>query len=76
MGLFENPLLTLNQTMWSSQINNAAAKALARKLDRESIVLLENQNSILPLSKNISSIAVIGPMADGYMNVSKEMPIH
>lgn len=36
---------------------------LSKKLSRESIVLLEN-NGVLPLEKNIRSIAVIGPNAD------------
>lgn len=44
--------------------------ALARKLDRESIVLLEN-DGVLPLDKKkLKNIAVIGPMAHGFMNVS------
>ncbi|MDP4094532.1 MAG: glycoside hydrolase family 3 N-terminal domain-containing protein [Bacillota bacterium] len=34
------------------------------KLTRESIVLLENRNNILPLKSNIKKIAVIGPNAD------------
>ena len=33
-------------------------------MERETIVLLENRNSILPLSKNIGSVALIGPQAD------------
>jgi len=37
---------------------------LARKAARESIVLLKNENNILPLNKNIKSIAIIGPNAD------------
>ena len=33
-------------------------------MERETIVLLENRGNVLPLSKTISSIAVIGPQAD------------
>jgi beta-glucosidase len=44
--------------------NSDAHKAMARKAARESIVLLENKESILPLSKNIQRIAVLGPGAD------------
>ena len=40
---------------------------LARELDRESIVLLKNDEKILPISKD-AKVAVIGPMADGFMN--------
>jgi beta-glucosidase len=38
-------------------------RALARAAARESIVLLKNDRGLLPLPKNISSIAVIGPNA-------------
>lgn len=65
LGLFENPYPTKNL---SSQIHTKEAIALARQLDTESIVLLENHNNVLPLKKD-ANVAVIGPMAD-YMNVS------
>ena len=39
-------------------------RQLALKAAQESIVLLKNENNILPFQKNISSIAVIGPNAD------------
>lgn len=40
-------------------------KALAKQVALESIVLLKNQNELLPLDKNkVKSIAVIGPYAD------------
>tara|TARA_R110002096_G_scaffold436083_1_gene667045 strand:+ start:424 stop:3105 length:2682 start_codon:yes stop_codon:yes gene_type:complete len=37
---------------------------LSKKIARESMVLLKNENNTLPLSKNIKSIAVIGPNAN------------
>ena len=37
---------------------------LSEKIARESMVLLKNQNNTLPLSKNIKSIAIIGPNAN------------
>ncbi|MBR0049041.1 MAG: glycoside hydrolase family 3 C-terminal domain-containing protein [Prevotella sp.] len=37
---------------------------LATQAARESMVLLENNNAVLPLSKNIKTLAVIGPNAD------------
>jgi beta-glucosidase len=39
-------------------------RELARQVALESIVLLKNENGFLPLSKDIGSIAVIGPNAD------------
>jgi beta-glucosidase len=38
--------------------------ALAREAGRKSIVLLRNQQNILPLSKNLKKVAVIGPLGD------------
>lgn len=70
-GLFENPLQMAPKSQWKKLINNQKSKDLARKIDTESIVLLENHNNILPLNpKKLKSIAVLGPMAHGFMNVS------
>jgi beta-glucosidase len=69
MGLFENPYLGVPAEDAPSKIHTPETIALARELDGESIVLLENHNNTLPLAKS-ANIAVIGPMAYGYMNVS------
>lgn len=45
-----------------SDYNNS----LSRQAERESIVLLKNDNNTLPLSKKIKRIAVIGPNADNF----------
>ncbi|HLF89277.1 MAG TPA: glycoside hydrolase family 3 C-terminal domain-containing protein, partial [Anaerolineales bacterium] len=45
-------------------INSPKHQGLALQAARESIVLLKNENNLLPLSKDIRSIAVIGPNAD------------
>ena len=42
----------------------AAALDTARKLAAESLVLLKNENSALPLAQSIGAISVIGPLAD------------
>jgi len=70
MGLFENPYLGVPANQTASLIHTPEIIALARELDGESIVLLENHNDVLPLSKT-ANVAVIGPMAYGYMNVSR-----
>jgi beta-glucosidase len=44
--------------------NNSAHDYLARVASQKSIVLLKNQNQTLPLSKNIKTVAVIGPNAN------------
>ncbi|OGM50192.1 beta-glucosidase [Aspergillus bombycis] len=67
MGLFENPYNGAPASEWHKLIHTQEAVDLARELDRESIVLLENHDNALPLKKS-GSIAVIGPMAHGFMN--------
>lgn len=44
--------------------NSDSHKEMARQAARESIVMLENKENILPLDKGIHSIAVLGPGAD------------
>ncbi|KAJ5833616.1 hypothetical protein N7474_001927 [Penicillium riverlandense] len=67
MGLFEDPYTIAPQSEWANILNGPEAKQLARDLDKESIILLENHDETLPLKKS-GNIAVIGPMAHGYMN--------
>ena len=63
MGLFDRPF-SVNKND-ASKIHTAESVALSQKIAEESIVLLKNDNSLLPLDRNsISSIAVIGPNAD------------
>ena len=48
-------------------MRNIRHKTLAKEVAKQSIVLLKN-NGILPLSKNLKSISVIGPTADNVYN--------
>lgn len=73
MGLFENPSTGAQPEEWKHLIHTPEAVDLARQLDKESIVLLENHGNILPLKKS-GDIAVIGPMAHGFMNVRSLHP--
>ncbi|MDH7460122.1 glycoside hydrolase family 3 C-terminal domain-containing protein [Chitinophagaceae bacterium 26-R-25] len=64
-GLFDhNPAKPLNWNTIYPGWNSPAHKEVARQAARESIVLLKNEEKVLPLSKKISTIAVIGPGAD------------
>ncbi|MBN1892966.1 glycoside hydrolase family 3 C-terminal domain-containing protein [bacterium] len=47
-----------------SVVNNEKHRKLALDMARESMTLLQNKNSILPLKKSINKLAVIGPNAD------------
>jgi beta-glucosidase len=67
-GLFEHPYLGVSETEISKYMHTSDAVELARQLDTESIVLLENHNNVLPLRKS-ANVAVIGPMSGSFMNV-------
>jgi len=62
LGLFETPYADPKQE--SGVILSPEHIAFARDMARKSIVLLKNENDLLPLSKNVKSIAVVGPLAD------------
>ncbi len=62
LGLFENPYV--DTTLVEKYHHSKQSQALALQAGRESICLLKNGNNILPFSKDIKSIAVIGPLAD------------
>ncbi len=47
-----------------SVVNSDEHQKLALEMARESMTLLQNKNNILPISKGIGKIAVIGPNAD------------
>lgn len=61
MGLFENPYVDPAEA--EAIVRSEAHRQLARNVAQKGIVLLKN-DGILPLSKDIKSIAVIGPNAD------------
>ena len=63
LGLFDNPfsgdIKGVNQL-----VHNPEHQALSLRAAHESIVLLKNEGSLLPLSKSLRKVAVIGPNAD------------
>lgn len=64
LGLFDDPYRYIDESREAEELLSAENRQLAREVARESIVLLKNEGSLLPLSKNISDLAVIGPLAD------------
>jgi len=66
MGLFENPYV--RPELAKERVRNTEKIALARQVARESVILLKNENRLLPLGKSLKSIAVIGPNADNVYN--------
>jgi len=67
LGLFENPYVDAERV--AGVFDTSEQRALAREIARQSIVLLKNEGNLLPLSKDVSSIAVIGPNGDSIRNL-------
>lgn len=64
LGMFD-PLETVRYSRIPLSVNDSAAnRAMALRAARESIVLLKNENNILPFKKDVKKIAVIGANAD------------
>jgi beta-glucosidase len=61
IGLFENPYRSLDPGRAAKVMRRPETIALAREAARKSIVLLKNENDLLPLPKTGKSFAFIGP---------------
>ena len=62
LGLFENPYRFSNEAREKKILNSDANRATAREVAEKSIVLLKNEGQALPLSKDLKTVAVIGPL--------------
>lgn len=62
MGLFEDPFRFTDPVREEKAMNNPEHRKAARDMARKSIVLLKNDDELLPL-KNGQKIALIGPLA-------------
>ena len=62
MGLFEHPYA--DSAAAESILTDPEHRKLARVAAQRCMVLLRNENSLLPLKKTLPSVAVIGPLAD------------
>ena len=67
LGLFENPYVDVHQVMVDYE--TPAQRALARQIAEQSIVLLKNEGDLLPLKKEIGTLAIIGPNANDARNL-------
>lgn len=63
LGLFDDPYRYSNAEREKSTVMKTEFMDASRDIARKSIVLLKNDKQILPLSKNIKRLAVIGPLA-------------
>ncbi len=67
LGLFERPFVDPERA--ERIVHAREHQEVAYQAAREGIVLLKNENQLLPLSKEVRSIAVIGPNADHDKNL-------
>ncbi len=65
LGLFDNPYRG-DGAEAERIVHCAEHQAVALEAARQSLVLLKNEGGFLPLSKQVRSVAVIGPNADEY----------
>lgn len=63
LGLFENPYKEGDEEKSAKMMLCPEHRAIVRRAAEDSAVLLKN-NGVLPFSKNVKSVAVIGPHAD------------
>jgi beta-glucosidase len=65
-GLFDHPYA--DPARENTDLLTPENLQIARQMAQESIVLLKNQGNLLPLDKNVKTLAVIGPLADDKAN--------
>ncbi len=62
LGLFEKPYA--DEARERASLLSREHLAAAREIAARSMVLLKNEHAVLPLDKNLKSLAVVGPLAD------------
>lgn len=67
MGLFDHPFV--DEKLPAQTVASSEHVELAREVARQSMILLKNENALLPLNKDIKTIAVVGPNADNVYNM-------
>ncbi|MBL4675746.1 MAG: glycoside hydrolase family 3 C-terminal domain-containing protein [Mucilaginibacter sp.] len=77
LGLFDSPYVK-NTKAADKVVHTAADKEMSLKVNRESMVLLKNENNLLPLDKDkCKNILVTGPLAaESNYTISRYGPSH
>jgi beta-glucosidase len=65
LGMFDPPEMVKYTNIPISVVDSKENQELALEAARKSVVLLKNENNLLPLKKNLKTIAVIGPNSNG-----------
>src|SRR5881396_3470134 len=74
LGLFDDPYHGASPERERSVLLAPEHRQLARRVAEESIVLLKNDASLLPLGSRVRTIAVIGPLADDKVSALGSWP--
>ena len=74
LGLFTNPYVDINRMQQVTL--SAQEREAAEKTAEKTAILLRNEGNVLPLRKDIRSLAVIGPMADSQVDTLGSWAIH
>jgi beta-glucosidase len=69
LGLFQDPYKYCDEKRAKTEVFTTSNRAEARKIATQSLVLLKNNNQLLPLKKS-GTIALIGPLADAKENMA------
>ncbi|MDO7851769.1 glycoside hydrolase family 3 N-terminal domain-containing protein [Hymenobacter convexus] len=63
LGLFDDPYRFSDEAREKQVLNDPQNRVAARQMAQKSLVLLKNENATLPLTKQLRTVAVIGPLA-------------
>ena len=74
LGLFDDPYRYCNINRERKNIYTKENIKFARTIAQKGMVLLKNDNNMLPLSKNLKRIAVIGPLAEDRVSMLGSWP--
>lgn len=69
LGLFENPYKYGDVKWAAKEVGSAENKSIARNTAAQSMVLMKNDNNVLPLKKS-GTVAVIGPLVANSLNMA------
>lgn len=69
LGLFDNPYKHGDAKLAAKEVYNLENRNVARNVAAQSMVLLKNENQVLPLKKS-GTVAVIGPLVNNSINMA------
>ncbi|BAP32214.1 glycosyl hydrolase family 3 N terminal domain-containing protein [Chryseobacterium sp. StRB126] len=69
LGLFDNPYKHGDAKLAAKEVYNLENRNIARNVAAQSMVLLKNENQVLPLKKS-GTVAVIGPLVNNSINMA------